>query len=354
MDLKIDGHKLMYHVSRVDQWLRGEDIYPIYMEISPSGACNHRCTFCAFDYLNYRPRFIDKDVLKNTLSELAKCGVKSVMYAGEGEPFMHKDMAELIVHTKNVGVDTAVATNAVLFDDKVARKCLGSLTWLRVSLNAGTKETYTKIHRSRPEDFSLVIKNLANAVRIKRENDYACTIGVQMILLPENYQEVTALAALLKDMGADYLTVKPFIKHPMSSNTINEDFRYKDLLYLQDQLQELSKNGFKVVFRAHGMEKLEKKERPYERCLGLPFFAEIVSSGNVYTCGPFLGNDNFCYGNIYENSFSEIWEGERRQHILHKVEKELDVKHCMYNCRLDEINRYLWELKHPSPHVNFI
>ena len=119
-------------------------------------------------------------------------------------------------------------------------------------------------------------------------------------------------------------------------------------------LQELSKNGFKIVFRAHGMDKLEKKERPYKRCLGLPFFAEIVSSGNVYTCGPFLGNNDFCYGNIYENSFPEIWEGKRRQCILHKVEKELDVRRCMYNCRLDEINRYLLELKHPSPHVNFI
>jgi len=23
-------------------------------------------------------------------------------------------------------------------------------------------------------------------------------------------------------------------------------------------------------------------------------------------------------------------------------------------CRMDEINRYLWELKHPHPHVNFV
>ncbi|HAB51888.1 MAG TPA: radical SAM protein, partial [Ignavibacteriales bacterium] len=47
---RIDSHKLMYHVSRINDWLEGKIIYPIYAEISPSGACNHRCTYCALDF----------------------------------------------------------------------------------------------------------------------------------------------------------------------------------------------------------------------------------------------------------------------------------------------------------------
>ncbi|MCP4366305.1 MAG: radical SAM protein, partial [Planctomycetes bacterium] len=187
-DLRIDSHKLMYHVSRVKQWLDGENVYPIYMEISPSGACNHRCTFCAFDYLDYKPQFIDKDALTRVLGELGQHGVKSIMYAGEGEPFLHKHMAELLVNSKKAGIDAAVATNGALLDEETAEGCLGALTWMRVSINAGIKETYTKIHRSRPGDFDLVIKNVSNAVRLKNKNNYDCTIGVQCILLPENYR----------------------------------------------------------------------------------------------------------------------------------------------------------------------
>lgn len=51
--IRMDSHKLIYHPEQVAKWLRGENIYPIEVEISPSGACNHRCVFCAVDYVGY-------------------------------------------------------------------------------------------------------------------------------------------------------------------------------------------------------------------------------------------------------------------------------------------------------------
>lgn len=353
-DFRIDSHKLMYHVSRVNQWLNGGNIYPIYIEISPSGKCNHRCYFCAFDYLEYRNPFINKDVLMEMLSEAARCGVKSVMYAGEGEPLLHKHIDQLILHAKRVGIDVAVTTNAVFFNDELARQCLASLTWIRASLDAGTKETYAKIHHCHPDDFDLVIENLTNAVKLKRENAHTCSIGVQLLLLPENYREITTLATLLKHIGVDYLIIKPFSKHPMSYAHVDSAPPDSDLRCLREELQQLSSDKFKIIFRYHTMEKLWNGKRAYGQCLGLPFFAYIDSNGNIYACSAYLGDDRFCYGNIYENFFSEIWNGERRRKVLETVENELDVAQCREVCRLDEINTYLWELKHPPPHVNFI
>ena len=92
---RIDSHKLIYHIPRVNDWLSGKNIYPIYMEISPAGSCNHRCTYCALDFMEYQKRFLDTEVLKKRLIEMGRLGLKSVMFAGEGEPFLHKDIADI-------------------------------------------------------------------------------------------------------------------------------------------------------------------------------------------------------------------------------------------------------------------
>jgi len=85
-----------------------------------------------------------------------------------------------------------------------------------------------------------------------------------------------------------------------------------------------------------------------------PSCPNIDAGGNVWGCSAYLGDERFLYGNIYENSFQEIWEGEKRAESLEWAEKELDTDQCRVNCRMDEINRYLWEMRHPPAHVNFI
>lgn len=354
MDIyRIDSHKLIYHIDRLKSWLDGENIYPIYIEIGPSGACNQRCSFCAFDYLKYNEQFIDTNALLRFLTDAARLGVKSIMYAGEGEPLLHKDIKRIINHTKKAGIDVALTTNGVLLDEDFYKSCLDSLTWVRVSLNAGTPKTYSKIHRTPPEDFERVLHNITEAVKLKNHNNNNCTVGVQFLLLPDNYKEVTKLAKRLKEIEADYLVVKPYSQHPMSKNKLKGPFTYSDYTYLNDELQKLSDNDFKVIFRINTMRKLKEK-RPYKCCLGLPFWAYIDSDANVYACSAFLGDERFIYGNIERQSFEEIWNSDKRKRIIKMMESQWNIDDCRQVCRLDEINRYLWELKNPPLHVNFI
>lgn len=86
-EIRMDSHKLIYHPHRVSEWLKGENIYPIELEVGLTNACNHRCIFCAVDYTGYKPTVMDGEVLKKRLREFAEKGVKSIIYAGEGGAF---------------------------------------------------------------------------------------------------------------------------------------------------------------------------------------------------------------------------------------------------------------------------
>lgn len=350
----IDSHKLIYHPSRVSDWSEGKIIYPIYMEVSPAGACNHRCLYCGLDFMDYEPRCLDTGLFKERLSELGKLGLKSIMYAGEGEPFLHRDMAEIINYTKESGIDAAVTTNGVLFKREIADRILGSIEWLKVSINGAASDTYAKIHRCDAGDFNRVIENMSYAVKTRKGNNYSCALGMQLLLLPENCHEAVPLAKLARDIGMDYLVIKPYSQHPQSKTTKYSSVKYSDYEYLADELESFNTNEFNVVFRLHTMKKWDKGKRNYNCCLALPFWSYIDAGGNVWGCSVYLSDERFLYGNIYEQSFRQIWEGEKRLKSLRWVEGELDASLCRVNCRMDEVNRYLWSLKNTPEHVNFI
>ena len=177
-DIRMDSHKLIYHPEIVVRWLKGENIYPIELEIGLTNACNHRCIFCAVDYTGYKPDRIDSEVLIENLKELAPKGVKSIIYAGEGEPLLHREAPDIINRTKRLGIDAAISTNGVLLTREVSRECLKSLTWIRFSVAGITDTTYDKIQQGRKGDLSKVLSNMQAAADIKREQNLHSTLGV--------------------------------------------------------------------------------------------------------------------------------------------------------------------------------
>jgi cyclic pyranopterin phosphate synthase len=349
----IDGTKMHLHPARVAQWLEAGDdwekakkVYPIYYEITTSAACNHRCTFCSVDAIGYPAILIDETVICDRMAEAKRLGVKSVMFAGTGEPLVHKRIDRIHTGAVTSGLDTAFTTNGVLLD---RLESINYASWVKVSLNAGSPETYAAVHQTDIKDWDKVWAGIRNAVKRKGN----CTLGVQCVVLPENVYEMRALASMCADAGVDYLVLKPYSQGTFSITKKYEGVDYQKMRNYLEGVREFSTDKFKVIYRANAIGNEIKKQHGFSKCLATPFtWVYSMADGRVFTCSAHLMDESFCIGNLNDQSFQDIWEGPERKRQWEQM-KTFDIRKCRLSCRMAQVNRYLDQFG-KTPHANFI
>jgi len=351
MQLKLDGHKLLYHLDELAKWKRGEDFYPVYVELGPTTVCNHRCVHCYIRYLGFKTVFLDRDVMLRNVREMGAIGVKALCLAGTGEPLLHKAAGDVIVAAKKAGMDVACATNGILLTGELAAAILPCLTWIRFSVLGGTPATYKKLQGARDGDFEKLIANLKNAVALKKKKKLPVTLGVVYFIFKDNGSEAADFAKLMKGIGVDYVVVKPvgdYEKNKYIADRSLKDRFSKEL----KEVEALSGTRFRAQVRWDMFERWGAKS--YGECLSLPFMTVIDSDGSVYACGGYWQDKRYCYGNLYKKTFKEIWDSARRRRIMAHMQKHVDFRECYNCCRNHSINNFLWSLKNEPAHVNFI
>ena len=362
----IDSHKLMWHPERVTKiveakgsWEVLKDCQPIYAELSLSGACNHRCTFCSVDYIGYKPIFIDYDVLERFLKDSATIGLKSIMFAGDGEPLLHPRVSDVIDLAHELNIDTSFTTNAVRLNKKFVERSLSKVSWIKASVNAGDAETYSRIHRTSEQDFKTVFENLSYAVQYRKDNNIECALGVQALILPDNLESLDKLCIKAIECGLDYIVFKPYVHNIYMEQPGYKDLDYSSGNFYRDGIAKLLdkySGEIDIVARFNALDKLEGTRERYKTCWSTPSLWFYVSgNSDVYACGAHIGNPLFLLGNINTDSIASIWKSESRKSCLSHVQNDLDLNTCRRTCRMDEANAYIEQIiDQTKPHINFI
>ena len=350
-DAAFDAQRLGLFPERVAEWLRtGHTPAPIYTEFELTTACNHACRFCGVEHIVNQPaRFMDRDLAARVIDELAGMGNRSIMFSGHGEPLLHPNAAELIGRAAK-RMSASVTTNGRRLRD-AGIALIDDLKWIRFSINGSHPLEYARMHRTRPADFEKVLANLGAAIARKRSLELAVTIGVQLVLLDQNPSEVERLAVRVREMGADYFSLKPYSEHPMSARGLVTDcVMFEELAA---RLAPLATESFSVIARVESARSIGR-EKPYGQCHGTHFLNFIGADGRVWECNVFAGDDDFFVGDLRTQSMLAIWESHRRRQVVDFVENRLNLARCRDLCRMHASNRYLWRLKHPMAHDDFI
>jgi sulfatase maturation enzyme AslB (radical SAM superfamily) len=327
---------------------RGETLAnPLVAELDLTSFCDLACPECISKALLNRSRFTHERMIE-IAHELVEAGVRAVVLIGGGEPLLHSAFANVLRILGEAGVAVGVTTNGTLIDqhcDALSRYA----TWTRVSVDAGSPDTYEQFRptRSGRNVFATVITNMSRLAKIKRGR-----LGYSYLLLARrsgsehlihNFNEVLQAAMLARAIGCDYFEVKP--SYDMGHFLINQSAELRTILFAQlSSLASLVSEKFEILRPLNldvileGSSNHEPKE--YQNCLVSELRTLITPTG-LYVCPYHRGDARFRFGDLTIASLQEVWNGKARKDVMAKLEPS---KHCQFHCIRHQSNQELIRL----------
>lgn len=364
--LILDGTKLAWHTERIQAWERGERIAPITIDMALTRACNYGCHFC-YARLQENDRFdITREVIENFLVDCAEMGVKGISLVSDGESSISPHFEYTIIRGSELGISMATATHGYNTPKDVLERILPHLTYLRVNFSAGEAKRYSEIMGVKEEWFHQVCQNIKDMAEVKKRNNLNVTIGMQMVLMPEDADQVIPLAKLGKELRPDYLV----IKHTSDSEdgALGVDYsKYAELDDILHEAEAYSDESYQVSVKWSKIN--AEGKRDYQRCYGAPFQIQLSGSGLVAPCGMLFNEKykKFHIGNIVETRFKEMVQSDRYWEVMNYLSSpEFNAqKMCGSLCLQHKPNEFLDAYKKgkfslaqptgiPPQHINFI
>jgi len=327
--------KLMYHTDKINEFLNNGYTTPVMWELDLTYNCNHNCIGC-YDFgaggRISNVKNLDLKTVKNHIDQIYDLGAKSICLTGGGEPLLYKDITDIIIYIKNKGLDVSLTTNGSLLNKNNIPIILENCTWVRISLDAGCRETFEKIHGV--DDFDNIVKNIYNLSSFKNKIKSKCTIGVGFLTSNKNIDDMEIATKLCKKLEVDYIQFRSF--------HLNYDDPYQI-----GECKKIQTDNFKVYYLDYKYEKIQKQ---YKKCYG-QHFSGVLSLGKVFVCCHFRNNDKYEIGDLREDTLEKIWKSEKRTNIIDNI----DLSKCIPSCRMHKVNIFLSSLVNDEQsHKNFI
>lgn len=311
---------------------------PLVVDLDPTTLCDLACPECISSNVLHTGS-LSRDRIVEFADELTRTPVRAVILIGGGEPLMHRSIGTVIDVLHDAGIELGLVTNGTLigrYSDQIAEK----VSWVRVSMDAGTADTYDKFRPSRRKTtvFPLIIDNIRRLNERKRGR-----VGYSFLLMQRfddagnvtdtNYHEVLTAGLLARELGCDYFELKAMLDD--DHFTVNQ--RTEDIARVERQLAQLNRvadDNFHILTSSNwervraNLDSVEPKE--YTRCAVAELRTNVTPNG-VFVCPYHRGNPLARIGDINEKPFDELWRTADTS-VINPQE------HCRFMCARHSTN----------------
>ena len=288
---------------------------PISISVEPTTACNLRCPECPSGLRSFtRPTGnLDPALFYSMIDEIGDT-LSYLIFYFQGEPYLHRELHDMIRYASDRGIYTATSTNAHFLDEETALKTVESgLDRLIISIDGATQETYESYRKT--GKLEKVLEGTRNVMNARK------TLGKkhphilwQFLVVRPNEHEIPAIKELAKSYGVDQLGFKTA--------------QIYDYQYGNELIPTIEKYA-----RYHQLDNGEYaiKNTLNNECWKMWHSCVITWDGRVVPCC-FDKDAHHVLGNTTENSFSEIWQSHAYQNFRGTLLQSRDQIEMCKNC----------------------
>jgi MoaA/NifB/PqqE/SkfB family radical SAM enzyme len=343
--------KILQHIDRISEWKENKISRPITYELDMTNVCNAKCPFC-FGFFEQSKHLVSMNLkeAKKILKQIKSFGGRAVTFTGGGEPLCNKDTTNAIVYAKKIGLDVGFITNGILLNQDIIKDIVNNCTWIRISLDAASREKYKITHGMNSTTFDTVLENIKILVKTKKKYKSSITIGVGLLTYDKTIDDIIPFAKLGLSLGVDYAQYRPLLKKFKEKEINNKN--QSVVLNNMKTAEKYGTKNFLVVSSIHKYVLMEmgNTKRQYDICHGHNFATVVAADQKMYLCCHMRGMEKYCIGNLKKNTLKEIWYSEHRK----KVFLNINFNDCPLLCRCDSFNTVLFNMQKKVDHVNFL
>ena len=301
---------------------------PYYLVLGTTTACPLNCVMCSRDSVISQAKRLalsDYQKLIDTIQPL------QVSVGDLGESLFDADLDKKIRYAKKQGAVVDVVTSYAISRISPQDLIESGLDVLKVSIDGATAETYEAI-RGEPY-FEQALQHTRALIELRKKlGGQTPYVYLQFVLQRQSYEEMVDYVRLAAEIGADRIDYKPLIMDvertgrsrlvgDMTSDRIYALLQEADQLAVSLGLRTNAPVLTPTTLQRHWAIYDGKDSRPQDlkRCM-LPWYSTYVAAdGNVYGCCILRFQDTEVLGNIHENDFASIWNGEAYQEFRRRM-----------------------------------
>lgn len=289
--------------------------FPLSIAIEPTTSCNLRCPECPSGLRSFsRPvGMLQPETFAKMLAQLQEHLIYMLFYF-QGEPYVNKHFLDLVKIASEQNIYTATSTNAHFLDDETAKKTVESgLDRLIISIDGASQETYESYRIG--GRLEKVLDGTRNVIKWKKALKSSTPhVIFQFLVVKPNEQDIPEIYQLAKELGVDEVKLKTaqIYDYKNGSPLIPKNTKYSRYQKMED--------GFYAI-----------KNKLLNQCWKMWHSCVVTWDGRVVPCC-FDKDASHQLGNLNQESFKSIWNGEKYFNFRSKLLKSRNEIDICTNC----------------------